>query len=91
MDIQYDLKLNELFIRLFRLDILSSGFENDSLFSRKIGLDANDVLLLIFSVYKSFCLPKNCFSDLAYCKAITFNVILEYIKEATANQSSRLT
>ncbi len=80
MNTQYDVPLNELFIKLFHIDIISYGFEDNSLFSKKINLDADNVLLLIFNIYKVFGLPKNCFYDLVNLEKITFNNITKYIE-----------
>ena len=80
MNTQYDISLNEIFINLFHIDIISYGFEDNSLFSKKISLDANDVLLLIFNIYKIFGLPKKCFYDLVNLEKITFNNIVRYIQ-----------
>lgn len=84
MNTQYDIPLNEMFIRLFRIDIISYGFEDVSVFSKKINLNADNVLLLIFNIYKFFDLPKNCFTDIVNMEKITFNKIIRYI-ETTLN------
>lgn len=80
MNTQYDIPLNEIFIKLFHLDIISYGFEDNSLFSKKVNLDANDILLLIFNIYKTFGLSKNCFYDLVNLEKITFNNIARYLE-----------
>ena len=84
MNTQYDIPLNEMFIRLYRIDIISYGFEDVSVFSKKINLNADNVLLLIFNIYKFFGLPKNCFNDIVNMERITFNEIIRYI-ETTLN------
>lgn len=80
MNTQYTISLNQMFLKLFHIDIISYGFEDHSVFSKKIGLDANDVLLLIFNIYKKFGLQKKCFNDIGNLEKITFNNIVNYIE-----------
>lgn len=73
-------KLNNIIYKLFEIDILKNSWEEESLFSRKIRLNANDVIVLLYVVKTEFKSQEDIYKYIIDQPCVNFNTIISYLQ-----------